>query len=110
MDQHIPISEICEWARSWPSIIRLYVFGSRARSDFTRRSDLDLAIEIEKGSGDETTMATWIYEKPKHAASLEALVQYKLHLQHLNGENTPTVEAAVQDHGVLIYARNDCDA
>lgn len=70
------IDILLAWATSKPSVIALYVFGSRARGDEQPAADLDIALELEARFGDldelitnravwkrELTMATGILVK-----------------------------------------------
>lgn len=54
--------KIEKWAMSEPLVIKAYVFGSRARNDYTTESDLDIAVEIHKCPGDGNVLGTWIGE------------------------------------------------
>lgn len=74
----ILIEEICELARKY-QIKRVILFGSRARGDYHRTSDIDLATEGGYHAGfaldvDETTSTLLKYD----VVDLDAAVQSEL--------------------------------
>jgi predicted nucleotidyltransferase len=44
---------LAAWAATKPTIVAIYVFGSRARGTAEPWSDLDLAVELDPGNGAE---------------------------------------------------------
>jgi predicted nucleotidyltransferase len=42
----VPSDILSQWAATKPTIRALYVFGSYARGEATRESDLDLAVDV----------------------------------------------------------------
>jgi len=94
---------IADWAASEPIVVRVYIFGSRARGDHHENSDLDIAIEIEKGADDSNVHETWIYECDRCEQSLAKLLPYRLQLELFDGENTPTVLKGIRRSSVLVY-------
>lgn len=76
--KEILIEEICELARKY-QIKRVILFGSRARGDYHRTSDIDLATEGGYHAGfaldvDETTSTLLKYD----VVDLDAAVQNEL--------------------------------
>jgi uncharacterized protein len=94
---------IVEWAENEPLVKKVYIFGSRARHDYREDSDLDVAVEINKLPGDSNILATWMFESDKLKESLEPVLPYKLQLENYDGDNTPKVEAGINQSSILIY-------
>lgn len=101
---------IAEWARGEPLVVRAYIFGSRARGDYREDSDLDVAVEIRRGAGDENVLETWIFERKRMEERLAKLLPYKLQLENLDNSNTPTVLSGIQRSSMLVYEAMDGDA
>ena len=100
-------SVVASWAKNEPLVRRAYIFGSRARDDFREDSDLDIAVEIRKNSGDENVLATWIFEHKNIEERLAKLIPFKLQLENLDGENTPTVLNGVRQSSIMVYEEAD---
>lgn len=103
MDRGKIQSIIADWAKNEPLVRRAYIFGSRARDDFHEDSDLDVAVEIRNGTGDSNVLATWMFEHKKMEERLAKLLPFKLQLENLDGENTPTVLNGVKQSSILVY-------
>lgn len=97
---------IFKWAESESLVASAYIFGSRARNDHHQDSDIDIAVTLNKPAGDENCLATWICEgKDLEARLSQALPEFEVDLQFLDGDNTPTVADAVNEAGQIIYAQ-----
>jgi predicted nucleotidyltransferase len=99
------------WARKEPLVIKAYVFGSRARADYTDESDLDIAVEIKKCPEDGAVLGTWIGvgEKMKHRLA-KAIPEYKMDLQWSHEEFSKIVFDGVGESSYLIYEEDDPSA
>ena len=75
------IEVISQWASNNALIQKVYIYGSRARGDFCKNSDLDVAIGIKPREGDSNTLAIWLCEGKKWSEELDPLLRYKLHLE-----------------------------
>ena len=95
-----------EWAASEPLIKKAYLFGSRVRGDHRDDSDLDVAVEIGKKPGDESLLATWIFEKCGLEERLSKLVPLKVQLEHLEDCRTPTVKAGIDRSSILVFEKD----
>ncbi len=95
---------IAQWAHDEPLVTKAYIFGSRVRNDFRDDSDLDVAVEIRTMPGDSNVLATWIGEHKSMEKRLAKLIPYKLQLENLDGENTPTVQNGVRESGIMVYS------
>lgn len=99
---------IAEWAKSEPLIIKVYIYGSRAKEDYKEDSDLDVAIEIMKLRHDSNVLSTWINEadrlKERLLKKFLKFSNVRLQLELLNDESI-TVLSGVRESGVLIYQK-----
>jgi uncharacterized protein len=99
--------KIIDWAKAEPNIVKVYVFGSRARNDYRPDSDLDIAVEIVKDAGDENELGTWIWIAEKLKKRLEkAVPEYQIDLQWSHEEYSKVVYGGVQKSSYLLYERN----
>ncbi len=96
---------VAMWAESEPLVTKAYIFGSRARGDHRQHSDLDVAVEIDQQPGDENLLATWICEKRGLEERLSKLIPYSLQMEHLEGEETPTVLRGINESSILVYEK-----
>ena len=103
MNLEAAIEVIATWAASERLVKRVYIFGSRARADYRSDSDLDIAVELYKQAGDESVLATWIHEHHGLAQRLSSVLPYKLQLELLDGERTPTVLSGVMESSICVY-------
>lgn len=117
MDAETLVKVIADWAKNERLIKRVYIFGSRARNDFKEDSDLDVAVVINKRTGDENVLTTWMCEHRGLESRLDSHIPYKLQLELLDGTNTPVVLKGVTKSHILVYedmasnaARNDTTA
>ncbi|RUS60223.1 nucleotidyltransferase domain-containing protein [Pseudorhodobacter sp. E13] len=91
------------WAASNPKVSEVFIIGSWATGRATADSDLDIAVLLLDGHG----YSDWFYESETWRAELDMLVAPPVHLLRGGGslENS-VVEAAILEHGVLVYRRN----
>jgi predicted nucleotidyltransferase len=98
------------WALSWPSVSRVWIFGSRARADHRPDSDLDIAVEVTPSAGDESSDATWMMDSGPHVARLKAALShlpYEIDVENVNFEADQVVGPSVKEHGIQLYERGD---
>jgi len=97
-------NKIENWAQSECLVKKAYVFGSRARTDFKEESDLDIAVEIIKSSGDENLLATWIFEADGMKSRLAAVIpEYNVDLQWFDGDNTQVIKDGIRKSSYVVY-------
>jgi len=91
------IIKLASWAASTPNVRALYLFGSRARGNARLDSDIDLAVDLDTGDGEELaeliqTRASW-----RHMlSSLTGLTVKDIHLRS---------DREVSEPVVLVYRR-----
>lgn len=97
---------LAEWAHTHPEISRAIVYGSRARGDNRPDSDLDVAVELDGGSQDESLLAIWITSAGQWRDELQPRLSWSLDLQwhDLAGE-TPTVSGKLERGHFVAYTR-----
>lgn len=97
------------WAVGIPLVSRLWIYGSRVRGDNRAGSDLDIAIELDLSASDgideSDGLATWMFESDAWAEQLNELFVIRVDLQFFDGEKTPTIQAALNREGELIYVK-----
>lgn len=86
------LDEICQIAKDC-DIKKVFLFGSRARGDFHRASDIDLAVE----GGDIINFALDVEEKT------QTLLEYDI--VDLNRTLSKDLAEAIEKEGVLIYEK-----
>ena len=97
---------IRDWARTWPNVNRVFIFGSVARGD-PNPSDLDIAVEVTPGPGDGSPTAAWFDSDsyvPKLKEALSGL-PYELDVQPVDFDSDDIVGPGVERDGILIYQR-----
>lgn len=100
--------KIVNWAKNEPLVIKAYIFGSRARDDYTPESDLDVAVEIEKSPGDGNALGTWIGVGEEMEQRLsDAVPEYKMDLQWSHEEFSKTVFNGIKRSSYVVYEKNE---
>lgn len=91
---------LAQWARTKPTLRRLWPYGSRVRGTCRPDSDLDIAFEIDLMQK-EAEKAQWHeVEHGKWVSELSTISALAVHL-----ESYAIVTQAVVEHGVLVYER-----
>jgi len=91
----IDISSIVEFFKNQP-IIRAYIFGSYVRGDYRLDSDLDVLVELEKG--------TDLFKFIKIKQQLEKLLNKTVDLISSNGLSS-RIKPYIDKEKVLIYEK-----
>lgn len=92
-------ASIVAWAKKYPLIEAVYLYGSRAKGTYRPDSDVDLAIQMNG-----VAWYRW-HQKFKSAPDLN-LDGYKVHLQRYTLEcDHEIIGAAIEREGVLLYER-----
>jgi len=96
--------QIRRWAESEPLVKSAIAFGSRVKGNYRGNSDLDIAVEIFKPPGDVDLQTTWTHDGDELQERANDFVEeYKVHLQLLDGENTPIIYKALAEGAIVIY-------
>jgi uncharacterized protein len=104
MDLDIIKNVMSSWAIENKLIDEIITFGSRARNNFKKDSDLDIALTLNTNKGDELT--EWIEYCQKWKDELQKLIPfYKIHLEWNGGRKTPTIEKAIKESSILVFKR-----
>ena len=93
---------IAGWANREPLVKRVYIFGSRATSDYGDDSDIDVAVEIHRLPGEQSMTAAWMDVAEGYEEQLSELLPYPLHLHPLDGDSPIILEGAYRN-GISVY-------
>lgn len=95
------------WAEENPYIERLWVFGSYVNGKATRKSDLDIAVEIKvprERRRNEDAFSVYICDKGKWKEQLELLLEFKeVQVEQYEEGGTPTIQAGLDESKLLVY-------
>lgn len=98
------IEAIRSWAAEKPFMIRVWIFGSRARGDHRPDSDLDIAIEHEALPGDNNAIVTG-FDQKLWQDELQERTTLPVHVHsYIPGVYT-RIGAALERSSRLIYLR-----
>jgi len=101
-----PIKQILiKWAQSNSYINKVYIYGSRARSDYRDDSDLDIALEIIPSENDSHPHAVFAFDSKEWVAELQPKIPYQLHLKGSYGEESPDVTSGIKKSSILVYEK-----
>jgi predicted nucleotidyltransferase len=92
-------SVIIEWAARHPEILRVWLYGSRVRTDFKPESDWDVAVELSGGS------SGWIALPDNWITELERPLGWKIDAQPISKVEGSKVHGGVKRDGRLAYGR-----
>ncbi len=93
---------IIGWARSFPEIAQVWLYGSRARGDHHPNSDIDLAI-VTVGQTLSERQVCWMSAEWKNGLNLT----HKVDLEwHDPDAETTNVGPGVDRDGILLYKRS----
>jgi predicted nucleotidyltransferase len=100
-DLKLIADQVGEWAQLQEPIVRLWFLGSRARQTHSPDNDLDIAFEIESLPSTEAKESFQVLHD-LWTAELSEATGLEIHFEPIAVEQ---IQAAVTDHGVLIYER-----
>jgi predicted nucleotidyltransferase len=96
------LEQLCLWAARTPLIVRLWLYGSRARGDHRDDSDLDIAVENLTAPTDTDPLTTAVFELEGWRRELQPILKLRLHLESIH-ESYDVIQPAVLEHGRLVY-------
>ena len=94
---------IAAWAGQDPDVRKAYLYGSVARGDNKYESDIDVAVQLNAGSGDTDEYSVWIVEAERMKKSLQELLPGPLQLEWYHPVETPTIRLGVRQSSILVY-------
>jgi predicted nucleotidyltransferase len=100
---------VTEWGQGEPLVLRVWMYGSRAKGTARPDSDLDLAVELDpevfqRNDPVSGGLATWWAEDDRWEEELDARIHLSVHLQWY-GPNDVRVGPAVREYGILLYEK-----
>lgn len=96
---------IIDWTEAHPEILRVYLFGSRARGDNHAGSDIDLGIEIDAPDAGQA-YRMWSAFKSDFDEAPDLLLSAQLHIKWYDpGEALGKVGTGIAADGVLLSRR-----
>lgn len=103
------VDSIRRWALQEPEVVRVWLFGSRAKGTHRIDSDVDLAVEILGWDSSDAatranTVGSWELSRSEWQASLSKLTSLTIDLQRI-ATHGGIVMRAVTDAGVILYTR-----
>jgi len=98
------IKTIVEWAQSEQRIRKAYLFGSRLKGTENPKSDLDIAVEINREAGDINDYSAFAFDKCDYLQYLAEKIPFRLDLQLYAGEiETPKMYRYLSESSKVIY-------
>jgi predicted nucleotidyltransferase len=95
---------VATWAETEPLVQKVWLFGSRVRGTERPDSDIDIAIEIQKLPNDSCAWTTFVYEKERLKAAIQARLPMPVQLEWYGGPiETPTIHAGLQESSIVVY-------
>lgn len=96
---------ISEWIIRNPRVTKVHLFGSYIKRNKIIPKDIDIAIEISEEEND-TANGFWCGESKKMEKELSEIINYKIHLEWFNGDQTLTIKKGLGEGSVVIYERD----
>ncbi|MEQ1772879.1 MAG: nucleotidyltransferase domain-containing protein [Burkholderiales bacterium] len=97
---------VCTWAESLPKVLRVWLFGSRAKNMHREDSDVDIAVELDTSQlKGEDPFTYWMFEKKQMLTTLQPLIANPIDFQLYQIGGTPHVVSYVAESGVLLYEK-----
>ena len=89
---------IAKWAKANPEILRVWLFGSRARGDNDPGSDIDIAVETVGDTPGER-LASFMFAEWRDGPKLSRPVHMQIY------DEDTIVKSAVDRDGVCLFTR-----
>jgi predicted nucleotidyltransferase len=100
-----------KWASENADICRVYIYGSRARGNFDKSSDLDVAVELDPEQDDIDSYAFWISHGMELERELQSLLPYKIQLEYYSENRKELVKdivrGAIEKFSIAVYSRDE---
>ena len=98
-----------DWAKSEPLVSRVYLYGSRVKGTENERSDIDVAVKLNRIRGDTLDGAGQAWDIPELSERLQRLLPYPLQLEWYDPVQTPKVHKGIMEASVLVYDEHDAE-
>jgi predicted nucleotidyltransferase len=99
--------KVAAWATDKPLILRVWLFGSRARGEHREDSDLDIAIQLDlaeiRGVDESGGFATWAFDTDGWDKELADLIPLEIDLEQFVPGQTLVIAAALERSSILVY-------
>jgi predicted nucleotidyltransferase len=86
----------------YPRITKAYLYGSYVKKDKSIINDIDIAIEISSNKND-TAFGFWCANGRIMQEQLGFLLNYKVHLEWFDLDETPTVRKGLEEGNILLW-------
>lgn len=98
------ITKLRRWAESKDEILALAIYGSYAKGEQNKDSDLDIAVVISDPSSRDDPCTVFVCESNAWTREIASLLQSpKIHLEWFGGNETPPIKNALQEAKILVY-------
>jgi len=98
------VDALRKWANNQPEVIKVIIYGSRARGDQREDSDLDVAVELTNTSTGDVPFAIWLDEADSWHRELQPFIPWRLHLEWHDVEGaTPLVSEKIHRGCYIAY-------
>ena len=92
------------WAASYPEIVQIILFGSRAQGDSKPNSDLVLAFIVEGWDG-ESGYPRYFFGKGKWKKESEAILGYPICVVRQSDNVKQEIQENIERDGIVTYER-----
>ncbi len=99
------LSKISKWAVNHPEVATVFIFGSRAKGNNQKDSDIDIAVALDESCINEDAFTHWMYLSSNFKAELSAILPYELDLQQYHAEHCPLVFSYVASSSIVVYEK-----
>ena len=101
------ISKISKWAVSHPEVATVFIFGSRAKGNNRKDSDIDIAVALDENYSciNEDIITYWSRLSSQFKVELSAILPYELDLQQYHAEHCPLVFSYVASSSIVVYEK-----
>jgi predicted nucleotidyltransferase len=101
------ISDLSDWGLSHPEVAAIYIFGSRAKGNNRKDSDIDIAVELDESYSyiKEDFSTYWSSISSQFKAELSAILPYKVDFQGYHIEFFPVVFSYVASNSIVVYEK-----
>jgi predicted nucleotidyltransferase len=96
---------INDWAADYPRITKVSLYGSYVKKDKPTVDDIDIAIGISDDKS-ETAVVFMCDNRSSMQTQLCKGLNYKVHLEWFDGEETQTVKKGLEEAEIVVFNRS----